>query len=128
MQNPYERYKQQSVMTMTEGEMINLLFESAVNRLNKGILCLEEKDFQGSNTAFKKAESIFTHLSSTLDMQYEVSKNLAALYDFFYRRIMEANVKKDPEPIREILPMIIELKDSFVQADKNVRMQGQRSE
>lgn len=128
MQNPYEKYKQQSVMTMTEGEMINLLFESAVNRLNKGILCLETRDYEGSNTAFKKAESIFSHLSATLDMQYEISNNLAALYDFFYQKTMEANVKKDPEPIREILPLVTELKESFVQADKNVRMQSQRSE
>lgn len=128
MQNPYEKYKQQSVMTMTEGEMINLLFESAVNRLNRGILCLETRDYEGSNTAFKKAESIFSHLSATLDMQYDISNNLAALYDFFYQKTMEANVKKDPEPVREILPLVTELKESFVQADKNVRMQSQKSE
>ena len=27
MQNQYEKYKEQSVMTMTQGDMINLLFD-----------------------------------------------------------------------------------------------------
>ena len=79
MKNPYEKYKQQSVMTMTGGEMVNLLFDTAVNRLNRGIICLKEKDYRGSNTAFQKAQNIFTHLSVTLDDQYEISESLASL-------------------------------------------------
>lgn len=37
MQNPYAKYKQQSIMTMTQGDMINLLFDETINRLNKGL-------------------------------------------------------------------------------------------
>lgn len=123
MQNPYEKYKQQSVMTMTGGEMVNLLFDTAVNRLNRGIICLKEKDYEGSNTAFQKAQNIFTHLSVTLDDQYEIAGNLASLYDFFNYNIRQANIKKDAEPVEEILPMIVELQETFAQADKNVRIQ-----
>lgn len=123
MQNPYEKYKQQSVMTMTGGEMVNLLFDTAVNRLSRGILCLQEKDYEGSNTAFQKAQNIFTHLSVTLDDQYEIAENLAALYDFFNYNIRQANIRKDPGPVEEILPMIVELQETFAQADKNVRIQ-----
>ena len=41
MQNPYAKYKQQSIMTMTQGDMINLLFDETINRLNKGLAGLE---------------------------------------------------------------------------------------
>lgn len=123
MQNPYEKYKQQSVMTMTGGEMVNLLFDTAVNRLNRGILCIKEKDYEGSNTAFQKAQNIFTHLSMTLDDQYEIAESLAALYDFFNYNIRQANIRKDVEPVEEILPMIVELQETFAQADKNARIQ-----
>lgn len=123
MKNPYEKYKQQSVMTMTGGEMVNLLFDTAVNRLNRGIICLKEKDYEGSNTAFQKAQNIFTHLSITLDDQYEISESLASLYDFFNYSIRQANIRKDAEPVEEILPMIVELQETFAQADKNVRIQ-----
>lgn len=123
MQNPYEKYKQQSVMTMTGGEMVNLLFDTVVNRLNRGILCIKEKDYEGSNTAFQKAQNIFTHLSMTLDDQYEIAESLAALYDFFNYNIRQANIRKDVEPVEEILPMIVELQETFAQADKNARIQ-----
>ena len=45
MQNPYARYKEQSVMTMTQGDMINLLFDEVINRLNKGLVSLEQNDY-----------------------------------------------------------------------------------
>lgn len=122
MQNPYEKYKEQSVMTMTGGDMINLLFETAQKRLNEGLKFLEQKDYVSSNTAFQKAQSIFTHLNVTLDDKYEISKNLSALYEFFNYKIVQANMKKDPEPVEEILPLIGELKESFKQADKQARI------
>lgn len=122
MQNPYARYKEQSVMTMTQGDMINLLFDETVNRLNKGLYCLETRNYEGSNTHFKKAQAIITHLSSTLDHQYEVSQGLDALYEYFNHQILQANIKKDPDPVTEILPMIVELKEAFAQADKQVRI------
>ena len=48
MQNPYARYKEQSVMTMTQGDMINLLFDEVINRLNKGLVSLEQNDYEGA--------------------------------------------------------------------------------
>lgn len=122
MQNPYAKYKQQSVMTMTQGDMINLLYDEIINRLNKGLLGLEVRDFKASNTHFKKAQAIISHLESTLDSQYPVSRNLSSLYEYFNHQIIQANVRKSPDPVQEVLPMIMELKEAFAQADKQVRM------
>lgn len=122
MQNPYAKYKQQSVMTMTQGDMINLLYDEIINRLNKGLLGLEVRDYEASNTHFKKAQAIISHLESTLDSQYPVSQNLSSLYEYFNYQIIQANIKKNPDPVREVLPMIMELKEAFAQADKQVRM------
>ena len=66
MQNPYAKYKQQSVMTMTQGDMINLLFDEMINRLNKGLLGLEVRDYEASNTHFKKAQAIISPLVQPL--------------------------------------------------------------
>lgn len=66
MQNPYEKYKEQSVMTMTQGDMLNLLFDEVINRLNKGLACLAVKDYEGCNTYFQKSQIIVRHLSGIL--------------------------------------------------------------
>lgn len=122
MQNPYAKYKEQSVMTMTQGDMINLLYSEIISRLNKAVICIDEKDIAGRNEHLKKARAIISHLDTTLDDKYEVSRGLSSLYDYFKYSIVQANVNNDAEPIREILPMIEELKDAFAQADKQVRM------
>ncbi|MBU3841209.1 MAG: flagellar export chaperone FliS [Candidatus Ruminococcus intestinipullorum] len=127
MHNPYEAYKRQSVMTMTGGDMINLLFDTAIKRLNEGIQCIEQKDYEGCNTAFRKAQDIFTYLEASLDKKYEISGNLASLYEFFKHSILQANIKKETTQILEILPMIEELRDSFKQADKQTRMNRKES-
>ena len=119
--NPYQKYQQQSVMTMTPGEMLLKLYDEVINQLNAVRQFNLDKDYPGANAALKKAQRIITYLNQTLDFQYEISGSLSALYDYFLRRLVEANIHKDNEPIDEVLPMIVELRETFAQADKNNR-------
>lgn len=123
-QNPYQKYQQQSVMTMTPGEMLLKLYDEVITQLNAARQFNEEKDIQKANAAFQKAQKILRYLDQTLDPQYEISASLSALYDYFIRRLVDANLHKDNAPIDEILPMIQELRDTFAQADKATRTAG----
>ena len=117
--NPYQKYQQQSVMTMTPGEMLTRLFDELIKQLS----AFKEFNSQ-ANDALQRAQRILRHLDATLDRQYEVSHGLSALYDYFIRRTVEANLRKDDAPIDEILPMVTELRDSFIQADRLARHGG----
>lgn len=120
-QNPYQKYQQQSVMTMTPGEMLLKLYDEVITQLTAAKQFNEEKDIQRANAAFQKAQKILRYLDQTLDPQYEISASLSALYDYFIRRLVDANLHKDNAPIDEVLPMIAELRDTFYQADKATR-------
>jgi len=119
--NPYQAYKQQSVMTMTQGEMLNRLFEETVKQLSFAEVYLKDNDYTKTNDALQRAQRILNHLRATLNFDYEISNNLAALYEFFVSKIVEANIKKKPEPIREILPLVKDLQETFIEADKRAR-------
>lgn len=119
--NPYQQYQKQSVMTMTQGEMLTKLYDEVIKQMSGAKICLTEKDLSGVNSALQKAQRVLFYLKSTLDFKYEISGNLDALYDFFIERIVQANMKKDAAILDEIIPMITELRDTFVQADRNVR-------
>lgn len=121
--NQYQRYKQQSVMTMTQGEMLLKLCDEVLKQLNFGISSIEKKDYVSSNNALQKSQRIINHLRATLNFKYDISNNLDALYEYFVSKIIEANVKKNVTPLNEILPMVEEIRDSFAQADRTVRMQ-----
>lgn len=119
--NPYSQYKQNSITTMTQEEQIIKLFEGCVKNLNFAKEYIQQKRYDLANTSLQKAKKIIRYLDECLDHKYEISQNLASLYDYFARRIVDANVKKDVEIIDEIVPMISELGDSFKQAYKNLK-------
>ncbi len=120
--NSYERYKQQSVMTMTQGEMLIKLWDEILKQLNSGVIFIDKRDFSQSNKALQKAQRIINHLRATLNFNYEMSNDLDALYEFFNSKIVEANIHKNSNPIEEILSMVTELRDSFAQAERSARM------
>nr|WP_302819774.1 flagellar export chaperone FliS [Ruthenibacterium lactatiformans] len=118
---PYQKYQQQSVMTMTQGEMLIKLFDEIIKQLYAAKQFNLEKDYGAANSAVQKAQKILRYLDSTLDSRYEISSNLSALYEYFIHCLTQANLRKENAPIEEILPMIDELRESFVQADHTTR-------
>lgn len=119
--NPYSQYKQQSVMTMTHGEMLITLFDGLIKHLNLAAKSIEGQDVTTANESLKRSQDILNYLSATLDSRYEVSGNLSMLYEFFVSQCVRANIKKDQSYIVPIIPMIQELRDTFEKADKMSR-------
>lgn len=121
--NPYKQYKEQSIMTMTPGELVIKLYDECIKTLNLAVYNIEEeKKLPEAETSIKKAQRIIHYLDGILDYNYDISKNLHMLYDFFIRTLVRANIRKRSELIKEILPMIEELRNSFQQAEKKVHM------
>ncbi len=121
MQNPYAAYKQQSVMTMTTGDMLKMLYDELIKRIGLGIEAIKAKDIEATNLYLQKSQEIINHLLSSLDMKYEIAANLQALYNFFNQTLVQANIKKDAAALEEILPMIAGLRDTYIQADRAAR-------
>jgi len=65
---------------------------------------------------------------TTLDMKYEVSHNLMALYDYLHRRLVEANTRKDVAALEEVLRFVTELRDTWAEAVKITRKQIYKKE
>ncbi len=119
--NPYNAYKQQSVMTMTQGDMLNTLYDALIKQFSVAKIADSKKDYTEVNRSLQKAQSILSYLQGTLDFNYEISNNLSSLYDYFNHVAVQANVKKDMSSIDEVVTMIGELRDAYSQADKQLR-------
>lgn len=113
--NPYAAYKKQSVTTATPMEIVVKLYGEAERQLNRAIVFIEKKDYESANNALSKAQDVIDALRSVLDINLPIGQNLDALYIYFNKQIIMANAKKDTEMIKELLPMIGELKDAFTQ-------------
>ena len=124
LQNRYQAYKQQSVMTMTQGEMLNTLYDGLLKALYTGQKALESRDYALANQEFIRAQKILNYLKATLNHKYDIANNLEMLYNFFLQEIIKVNVKKSEQNLSVVIEMVTQLRDAFVQADKNARKQG----
>ena len=56
---------------------------------------------------------------STLDLnQGQIAENLYQLYDYMYSRLIEANIRKDSQPLQEVEQLLSELRDTWTEAIK----------
>lgn len=61
----------------------------------------------------KKAQAIITELRVTLDHKYAVWEDFERVYDYIYRKLVEANIHKDTEALEEALKRIREMRDTW---------------
>lgn len=122
MINPFEEYKKISVNTMTRGELLILLFDEAIKKLNRSKVLMEQGDFESAKISLEKTRNIFTYLTVNLDNKYQVSEELENMYMFFNAEIIKASALKSVIYIDNILPMVKDLRNTWDEADKITRV------
>jgi len=119
--SPYEKYKRRRIETAPQGKLILMLYDGAIGSLNRAKVGLEDKRYDAVNNNLIKAQEIVRELMFSLNMSVgEIAKNLYSLYDFMYRKLIEANVKKDSGLIIEIRDMLQELKGAWEEGIKRL--------
>lgn len=116
--NAYQQYQQNAIKSASKGELTLMLYNGAVKFIRQGIKLAGEKDIQGAHNAITRAQKIINYLRVTLNMDYEMSGNLALLYDYIGRRLIEGNVKKDQEILSEALELVEDMRNTWAEALK----------
>lgn len=117
-QSRFNKYMETSIQTMTPNQLLIMLYDGAIRFTRKGVEAVKQKNYQEANNSFLRVQEIINELVVSLDHSYPISKDLIQLYDYFLRRIVEANMKKDIQPAVEVLSHLLELKESWIQASK----------
>ncbi len=128
MNNGYNQYKQNSINTATPEELTLMLYNGLVKFVMQAQTAIDEKNINKANQCIIRAEDIIMEFQATLDMKYSVSKGLYNIYDYLYRRLVQANIKKDNEILEEVLGICKELRDTWAQAMKLAKISGQASQ
>ena len=115
----FQSYKEQSVNTMTQGELLLLLYDELYKRLSQAELMLDQQNFTVYEASIERSVAIIDYLDSTLDRQYPISKNLAQLYEYFTYELGRAKIGRRKEVLTHVKTMVGELRDAFRQAQKS---------
>lgn len=122
--NPYQQYKQNAVLTADPGQLTLLLYTGAARFARQAAEAIKKGDVPGAHQAIVRAQDIVFYLLSTVNTELEVGKNLASLYDYIHRRLVEANLKKDVSILEEVGNMLEDLSATWKEAIKQAPASG----
>ncbi|MGN0692039.1 MAG: flagellar export chaperone FliS [Oscillospiraceae bacterium] len=118
MQNPYQNYMQKAGETMTPAERTAAVYDRCITELQKAVYYIDNNSIPEAHKSITKVQDIIDFLEGHLVEKYEISNSFAELYSFLRQELLTANIKKDTEKIKEIIPYFQNLKDSFTEMSK----------
>ncbi|UDQ96536.1 flagellar export chaperone FliS [Lentisphaerota bacterium WC36G] len=122
-------YRKISVETATPIRRVIMVYDGIIkfleyahNHSNKP--SLEAEDYEKINTGLLKAEALITELRLGLDFTVEggIANTLNDLYVFWIEQISLANQEKKPEKIYEIITLVTELRDGWIEAEQSLKV------
>lgn len=116
----YDIYKKATVETVSPAKLLIMLYDGAIKNLDNACQRIKEKDIAGAHNHIIKAQDIIVELMASLKMEYEISKQLLPLYQFYYRQLVQANIKKDITLINQVKGFLTELKGAWEEAAKSL--------
>lgn len=120
--NPYaqQQYKAQAAATASPAQLVLMLYNGALAEVARAGRGLEQAppDIVDVHDCLTRAQAIVRELSLTLDRERGgvIAANLASLYGFCTERLVDANVRKDAEPLAAVTDVLTDLRDAWEQA------------
>ena len=109
----YAQYKNNKVNAASGPELTLMLYDGAIKFLNIADFAIENNDIQKAHTNIMKTERIIDYLRNTLDMKYAVAQDFENIYSYLSQRLIEANLKKDPEILQEVNTHLHSVRDTW---------------
>jgi flagellar protein FliS len=122
-------YRANAILTASPGQLVLMMFDGALKALAlaREAFGRPPEDFRRIaviNEQLLKAQRIFGELQDTLDMKAggDFAREMHRLYDYYNHRLLEANLRKQVEPVVEVERLLGEVRNAW--ADMLGRQQG----
>lgn len=120
--NPYSKYIKQyqtnNITTATPEKLMIMLFDGAIQFLQKAKTAIAEKNLQERSVNIESARKIIRELMRTIDLDNgnDVSKSLFRLYNKMAMNLIKANVSKNSDLVDEVLNDMTNIRWGFQKA------------
>ncbi|HVX85666.1 MAG TPA: flagellar export chaperone FliS [Phycisphaerae bacterium] len=113
---PNQEYLKTKVMTASPEMLTLMLWDGAIRFAEQGKDAILKKDIEGSYKALTRAQRIITELNTGLrhEVDPDLCGKLAALYNFIFRRLVDANISKNPTCVDDALDIMRHQRETWV--------------
>jgi flagellar protein FliS len=108
MPDPSGEYLRNAVMTATPEQLHLMLYDGAIRFARQAREAIVRRDWDTSCEKLLRAQRIVGEMEAGLrpEVNAELCDQMAALYQFVYRRLVDANIKRDTGLIDEALRVL----------------------
>ena len=113
-----KQYQKSSIETASREQILIMLYDGAIQFLNKAKIAIQNKEHEAIHNNLMGAQNIIQEFINSMDREIapQLAENLISLYEYFIRRLIQANMKRQIEPIDEVLKYLKSLKATWEQA------------
>ncbi len=114
--NASQEYLKNAVMTAGPEQLHLMLLDGAIRFASRGVDAVTGGDIEGSFVAFERAQRIVIELSNGLRRETNPAlvDQMSALYNFIYRRLVDANMNRDALAAEESLRILRHQRETWV--------------
>jgi flagellar protein FliS len=121
--NAAQRYQAVKIETSSPADLVVMLYDGAIRFAREAEEAMKAKNRARAGERVGKCHAILEELLGTLDAEKapELCDSLCALYAYCMRRLLVANTTQDPEPLAEVVELLLPLRGAWAEIAKSTR-------
>jgi len=111
-----EQYREVQMETSTTLDLVLMAYDSIIDNLNQALEALEvvPKSYEVFSDKLTKSQQIVAALDDGLDdNQGELPTLLASFYSFVRNKLIESNMDKSSDGVKEIISVVEQIRESW---------------
>jgi flagellar secretion chaperone FliS len=113
-----QTYKENQITTTDPGTVLLLLYQGAIDALNRAAAFMAAGNMADKGKQILKANDIINQFIASLDFEVggELAQNLEGLYQFMLEQILIANAHNDSKRLTTVVSLLSTLKRGWEEA------------
>jgi len=106
---------QTGVSEASPHRLIVMLLDGALDKIARARGAMQRREYEEKGKHITSASSIVVGLRSSLDLEAggELAANLDSLYEYMFRRLMDAHIGNDEAALDEVTSLLREIKSGW---------------
>lgn len=108
---------QAKIVNADKGQLIIISYEMLIAEIEDAIVQIENGKEAEFSRVMVRAHKILRELSSNLDFQYDISKDLMSMYIYINKKFIDASIKCEKESLNEAKRILTILLNGWKEAE-----------
>ncbi len=123
MKNPYDSYRKTDVLTANRETLLLMMYAGAIRFLKQAMDEAEKKNYAEMSRFILKTQDIVNELRSTLNFEIggAIAENLEMLYAYVTQRLIQGNLEKKVDLLKEACTVLETLNSAWEQAIESLK-------